>query len=176
MGGVGDSGAAVEEGAQIGPAQVVAAQIKHLVHLCQKLQHGCVIALPAGLAGFGDDIQLGVAVDGGCLIRGCAHHTPVLLLPLRGWPRASVLRMRSLVLRLLMLLLLLLLLILVLGLMLMGHTPLWPVAGFPVLLRVKTLLLVRRSPCRLAGRTLLLVVMLVVALLLLRRWLPSGPV
>ena len=174
MGGVGHSGAAVEEGAQIGFAQVVAALIEHLIHLCEELQHGCVIPLPAGLAGFGNDVQLGVAVDRGGLIRGCAHHTPVLLLPLQGWPRAGVL-CRSLVL-VLLLLLLLLLLILVLELMLMVYTPLWPVAGFPVLLRVRTLLLVRWSPCRPAGGVLLLVIMLVVALLLLLRWLPCRAV
>ena len=169
MGGVGHSGAAVEEGAQIGFAQVVAALIEDLIHLCEELQHGCVIPLPAGLAGFGNDVQLGVAVDRGGLIRGCAHHATVLLLPLQGWPRAGVLR-RSLVL------MLLLLLILVLVLMLMGSTPLWPVAGFPVLLRVRTLLLVRWSPCRPAGGVLLLVVMQVVALLLLLRWLPCRAV
>ena len=172
MGGVGYSGAAVEEGAQIGFAQGVAALIEHLIHLCEELQHGCVIPLPAGLAGFGNDVQLGVAVDCGGLAGGCAHHTPVLLLPLRGWPRAGVLC------RSLLLLLLLLLLILVLELMLMGYTPLWPVAGFPVLLRVRTLLLVRWSPCRPAGGVLLLVIMLVVALLLLLllRWLPCRAV
>ena len=166
MGGVGHSGAAVEESAQIGPAQGVAALIEHLIHLCEEVQHGCVIPLPAGLAGFGNDVQLGVAIDRGGLTGGCAHHTPVLLLPLRGWPRAGALR-RSLVL-----LLLLLLMMMMLVLMLVGYTLLWPVAGFPVLLRVRTLLLVRRSPRRLV---LLLVVLLVVAQLLLRRWLPCRP-
>ena len=172
MGGIGHSGTAVEESAQIGPAQVVAAKIEHLIHLCNELQHGCIVALPAGLAGFGDDVQLGVAIDRGGLTGGCAHRAPVLLLPLRGWPRASVLLMRSLVL---MLLLMLLLLLLILMLMLMGYTPWGPVAGFPVLLRVRALLLVRWRPGRSAGRTLLLVLMLVVALLLLRRWLPCRP-
>ena len=156
VGGIGHSGAAVEEGAQIGFVQLVAAQIYHLIHLRQKLQHCCIVALPAGFAGFGNDVQLGVAINRGNFtgILG-AHRAFVLLLPLQSCPRGSTLLMRSL--------LLLLRLVLVLVLVLMGHSPLWPVGGVPLLL------LVRWSPCRPARGTLVLEVMLIVSALLLLR-------
>ena len=80
----------------------MAAYIDHLVHLCKELQHRCVIALPAGLAGFGNDVQLGIAIDRGDLAGVLNRCALVLLLPLQTCPRASVLLTRFLLLLLLL--------------------------------------------------------------------------